>query len=67
MGSETRRTRTLTIRGLDGTVVAELKARASRAGQSLSAYAGQILTEAASRPDPNELAGRATALGPGGD
>ena len=37
--------KTLQVRDLDENVVAELKARAARSRQSLSAYAAQILTE----------------------
>ncbi|WP_035738493.1 FitA-like ribbon-helix-helix domain-containing protein [Glycomyces arizonensis] len=52
----------LQVRDLDEEVVAELKARAARARQSLSTYAGEILTEAVSRPSPDELLERIKAL-----
>ncbi|WP_157930728.1 FitA-like ribbon-helix-helix domain-containing protein [Glycomyces xiaoerkulensis] len=52
----------LQVRDLDDEVVAELKARAARAQQSLSAYAGRILTEAASHPTPDDLLERLKAL-----
>lgn len=52
----------LQVRDLDEEVVAELKARAARARQSLSAYAAQILTEAVARPTPDDLLERLEAL-----
>ena len=52
----------LQVRDLDEDVVAELKARAARTRQSLSAYAAQILTEAMARPTPDEMAERIKAL-----
>lgn len=52
----------LQVRDLDEEVVAELKARAARARQSLSTYVGQILTEVASEPTPDELTERIKAL-----
>ncbi|WP_199039582.1 FitA-like ribbon-helix-helix domain-containing protein [Glycomyces salinus] len=55
-------TKTVQIRDLDEEVVAELKARAARARQSLSTYVGQILTEAASRPTPEQLLERVEGL-----
>ncbi|THV42383.1 FitA-like ribbon-helix-helix domain-containing protein [Glycomyces buryatensis] len=52
----------LQVRDLDEEVVAELKARAARARQSLSTYAGQILAEAVSHPSPDDLLERLKAL-----
>ena len=42
----------------------ELKARAARAGQSLSEYALATLTEAVARPTVEEVLRRARDLGP---
>ncbi|WP_460539896.1 FitA-like ribbon-helix-helix domain-containing protein [Glycomyces halotolerans] len=52
----------LQVRDLDEDVIAELKARAARARQSLSAYAGQILAESVARPTPDDLRERLKAL-----
>jgi plasmid stability protein len=54
--------KTLQVRDLDENVVAELKARAARSRQSLSAYAAQILTEAVARPTADDLLERLKAL-----
>lgn len=52
----------LQVRDLDEEVVAELKARAARSRQSLSAYAADILTEAVARPTADDLRARLEAL-----
>jgi plasmid stability protein len=52
----------LQVRDLDEEVIAELKARAARSRQSLSAYAAQILTEAVARPTADDLRERLEAL-----
>ncbi|WP_091054017.1 FitA-like ribbon-helix-helix domain-containing protein [Glycomyces sambucus] len=52
----------LQVRDLDEEVLAELKARAARARQSLSAYTAQLLTEAVARPTADDLRGRLEAL-----
>ncbi|HEY7487876.1 MAG TPA: hypothetical protein VH912_25720 [Streptosporangiaceae bacterium] len=54
--------RTLQVRGLDEETVAELKARAARARQSLSAYVAQVLTEVVATPTPDEIRDRLAAL-----
>lgn len=59
---ETQMAKNLQVRDLDEEVVAELKARAARARQSLSAYAAQILTESVARPTADDLRGRLEAL-----
>lgn len=52
----------LQVRDLDEEVLAELKARAARARQSLSAYAAQVLTESVARPTADDLRERLEAL-----
>jgi len=59
---ETQMAKNLQVRDLDESVVAELKARAARSRQSLSAYAAQILTEAVARPTADDLRERLEAL-----
>lgn len=59
---ETSIAKNLQVRDLDESVVAELKARATRSGQSLSAYAAQILTQAVARPTADDLRERLDAL-----
>jgi plasmid stability protein len=54
--------RTLQVRGLDEETLAELKARAARSRQSLSAYVAQILTEVVATPTPDEILDRLAAL-----
>jgi plasmid stability protein len=54
--------RTLQVRGLDDETVAELKSRAARSRQSLSAYVAQILTEVVATPTPDEIQDRLAAL-----
>jgi plasmid stability protein len=54
--------RTLQVRGLDEETVAELKARAARARQSLSAYVAQVLTEVVATPTPDEIRDRLATL-----
>jgi plasmid stability protein len=59
---ETPMAKNLQVRDLDEEVVAELKARAARSRQSLSAYAAQILTDAVARPTADDLRERLEAL-----
>jgi plasmid stability protein len=54
--------RTLQVRGLDEETVAELKARAARHRQSLSAYVAQILIDVVATPTPDEIQARLAAL-----
>lgn len=54
--------KTLQVRGLDEETVAELKARAARRRQSLSAYVAEILTDVVATPTPDEIQARLAAL-----
>jgi plasmid stability protein len=55
---------TLQIRNVPDETHRELKARAARAGQSLSEYALAVVSEAVSRPTMEEIVRRARDLGP---
>jgi plasmid stability protein len=54
--------KTLQVRELDEETVAELKARAARHRQSLSAYVARILIDSVATPTPDEIQARLAAL-----
>jgi plasmid stability protein len=47
--------KSITIRGISETTLAELKSRAARKGQSLQEFMRLLLTDLASKPDKHEL------------